>query len=212
MHILLTDILGCPRCGPAFGLVLQADRIEDRRVVKGVLGCANCRHTYPVSAGLADLRATPDEPPLEVAPPDQPADAGERALRLAALLGITAGGGSVLLVGGDEELALGVSGLLSGVEVVAALSGAEGREGEAGEGVSWLATGRRLPFRDRAVRGVAVAGRPGPSLVAEGLRVLAPGGRIVVEQTDDTLRHSLEVAGAGVLLYQEGVMVAGCVG
>ena len=43
MHILLTDTLTCPRCGPDFGLILLAERIEGRRVMDGHLGCANCR-------------------------------------------------------------------------------------------------------------------------------------------------------------------------
>ncbi|HWK89996.1 MAG TPA: Trm112 family protein, partial [Longimicrobium sp.] len=56
MHILLTDLLTCPRCGPEHGLVLLADRIEERRVVRGRLGCPNCRETYPVAGTVADLR------------------------------------------------------------------------------------------------------------------------------------------------------------
>lgn len=59
MHILLTDILSCPRCGPEFGLILLADRIEARRVLAGTLGCANCRSKYAIRDGVADLRAAP---------------------------------------------------------------------------------------------------------------------------------------------------------
>lgn len=51
MHLLLTDILSCPRCGPEFGLILLADRIEARRVLAGILGCANCRSKYPIREG-----------------------------------------------------------------------------------------------------------------------------------------------------------------
>ena len=32
MHILLTDALTCPRCGPDFGLIVLAEGVEDRRV------------------------------------------------------------------------------------------------------------------------------------------------------------------------------------
>ena len=38
MHILLTDLLFCPRCGPQHGLILLANRLEERRVLDGWLG------------------------------------------------------------------------------------------------------------------------------------------------------------------------------
>ena len=59
MQLLLTDRLACPRCGPGFGLVLLADRMVDRRVHEGTLGCPNCRDSFTVHAGFADLRAPP---------------------------------------------------------------------------------------------------------------------------------------------------------
>ena len=49
MHILLTDVVTCPRCGPEFGLILLADRFEERRVMQGRLGCPNCREEYEPS-------------------------------------------------------------------------------------------------------------------------------------------------------------------
>lgn len=62
MFLPLTDLLTCPRCGPESGLILLADRIEDRRVLEGALGCPRCQERYPVRAGFADLR------PARVAP------------------------------------------------------------------------------------------------------------------------------------------------
>ncbi len=61
MHILLTDVLSCPRCGPAHGLILLADRIAERRVLEGILGCPNCRARYAIAGGFADLRRPIDE-------------------------------------------------------------------------------------------------------------------------------------------------------
>lgn len=94
MHILLTDILACPRCGPEFGLVLLADRVEDRRVLEGRLGCPNCREQYPIAGGGVDARlsaergvaaasrAVSSDVPADVASPpavsDGPADAPSR--------------------------------------------------------------------------------------------------------------------------------------
>lgn len=57
MHILLTDILTCPRCGPEFGLILIADRMAERRVIEGALGCSNCRNRYPVHRGTVRFTA-----------------------------------------------------------------------------------------------------------------------------------------------------------
>lgn len=59
MHLLLTDRLTCPRCGPTFGLILLADRMVERRVLQGTLGCPNCRDSFTVRDGFADLRAPP---------------------------------------------------------------------------------------------------------------------------------------------------------
>lgn len=83
MHILLTDILTCPRCGPEFGLVLLADRVEDRRVLEGRLGCPNCREQYPIVAGAVDARL-PAERATDATSPaadsDALADAESRAV------------------------------------------------------------------------------------------------------------------------------------
>src|SRR5690242_16884227 len=100
MHILLTDLLTCPRCGPEFGLIVLADEMVDRRVVEGSLGCANCRNRYPVHGGVADLRLAPNEeggPALE--------EGGEeRAYRLAALSGVADRAGAVLVSGASPRL------------------------------------------------------------------------------------------------------------
>src|SRR5690606_8442394 len=53
MHIVLTDLLTCPRCGPAHGLILVADGLAERRVLDGALGCANCREKYEIRDGAA---------------------------------------------------------------------------------------------------------------------------------------------------------------
>src|SRR5690349_20672112 len=109
MHILLTDVLCCPRCGPAFGLILLADRIEDRRVLQGRLGCANFREQYPISKGVVDLSAG-------AAGRSTPAEAGiDAAVRIAALLGVERGPAYVLLAGTASVHAGALAGLLQDV-------------------------------------------------------------------------------------------------
>ena len=117
MHIVLTDVLACPRCGPQFGLILLADRVDDRRVLEGVLGCPNCREKYAVRAGLGLLRVEFDD--IEpVAIPAPAGDGGQEAVRIAALAGITEGPALLLLMGPLARYAPMLAGLLENVEVV----------------------------------------------------------------------------------------------
>ena len=116
MDLLLTDRLTCPRCGPEFGLILLADRLEDRRVLEGALGCPNCRDRYPVIDGFGDLRppprtAFPEEEPLPA--PDSPT-----LMEVAGLLGITAGVGHVALLGALAGHADALGEKLQPVEVI----------------------------------------------------------------------------------------------
>ncbi|HEX2093775.1 MAG TPA: Trm112 family protein [Longimicrobiaceae bacterium] len=202
MHILLTDILRCPRCGPGFGLVLLADRVEERRVAEGRLGCANCREAYPVRGGEADLRVPGGE---RIPQGRAPAGGSEAAVRLAALLGLTEAWGSVLLVDAGADLAGALSTLVPGIEVIVA---AGEPAGEAREGTSRVVADVPLPFAARSLRGVSLDGGGGAGLLDEGARVLAPGGRLVLEDAPRDASDRLTGAGLRVLLDQEGVVVA----
>lgn len=205
MHILLTDVLTCPRCGPRFGLIVLADRMDDRRVVAGRLGCANCREEYPVAGGVPDLRF----PPGAEAGFGPAAAAGEEgALRLAALLGARERPGPLLLLGVARGTAAGVARLLPGSQVIAAA--APGEEGSAGgmEGVSALRVAARLPFRDRSLRGVAMAAPVAPELLDEAVRTLAPGAHLVLDPGPPGAAGELAARGLQVLLEEDGVVVA----
>ncbi|HEX5724407.1 MAG TPA: hypothetical protein VFX98_03025, partial [Longimicrobiaceae bacterium] len=65
-----------------------------------------------------------------------------------------------------------------------------------------------LPFRDRSLRGAALTGGADAALLAEGVRVLVPGARLVVEPAGPGAAARLREAGARVLLEQDGVVVA----
>ena len=208
MHILLTDVITCPRCGPEMGLILLADRVEERRVLSGRLGCANCRETYPISAGAVDLRVAAaggdGEPPIGVEAGS--GDAQEGAVRIAALLGLAQARGTVLVAGPGAALAPAVAALVPEVEVVA--FGPPAGAGEEASGVSRVAGGPALPFRARAFHGVALTGGADDALLAEGLRVVAPGSRLLVEGAAPGTAERLGAMGAEVLLEEEGVVVA----
>lgn len=206
MHILLTDILSCPRCGPESGLILLADRIEDRRVLAGTLGCARCRGKYPVRAGVADLRAGPAAgTPADGEPePARESDA-ERALRWAALMGVSGGPGFVFVTGDAAALASEIATLIDGIEVVAADRAADAEL----PGVSRIEVTDRLPFYSGKIRGVALAGATADTLLEEGARVVGPLGRIVLEPAPDLAEARLSRAGLRVIARQDRTMVAG---
>ncbi|HET7228642.1 MAG TPA: Trm112 family protein, partial [Longimicrobium sp.] len=219
MHILLTDMLTCPRCGPEFGLILLADRIDARRVLEGRLGCANCREQYPIRNGTVDVRI-PGISGGETGSPgpavgDASADAGgdprEAAVRLAALLGLANAQGTVLVAGPAAALAGELSALLPELEVVALADGPS--DSDVQPGVTHMAgAAERLPFRGGKLRGVALTGGANLAALAEGVRVLQTGARLVVENAAPGTADALGRLGAQVMLDQEGTVVARAVG
>ena len=182
MHILLTDRLICPRCGPGFGLILIADLLENRRVIEGSLGCPNCRDRFPVQGGFGDLRPPPRN--TGAAAPDIGAPASPSAIEVAALLGLTDGPGHVALIGDIAGHATALAGLVPGVEFIGIAPGLRGWEEE--EGVSRLNAGIPLPFGNRSLRGVGLFAEGelsvavDPSMAGELARVVARDGRIAV--------------------------------
>lgn len=201
MHIVVTDVLSCPRCGPEFGLIVLADRIEDRRVVEGWLGCANCRDRYPILAGVPDLR-------LEAGTADWAPASGdaERALRFAALLGVGHAMGTVLVYGADAGLLAGIAQLLPNARIVGA--GPRLIEGAFDAGVDTLRVDRRLPLHTGSLRGAAFAAPPTDDLLDDALRALAPGAHLLIDPVSPEIIARLASKGAELLLHQDGAAVA----
>jgi uncharacterized protein YbaR (Trm112 family) len=206
MHLLLTDRLSCPRCGPEFGLILLAERMEDRRVLDGVLGCPNCRDGFPVRGGFGDLRA----PPRGELAPGRAGDHGPEDLgaadRLMSLLGVAQGPGTLLLAGSLARHAAGLATRIEGVEVVA-LDADMARWPEA-PGVSRMIACPGIPLFSRTLRGVAVDGALGERWLVEAARVLAPLSRVVVEDAPDGAEGILVACGLRVLAKEAGTVVA----
>jgi uncharacterized protein YbaR (Trm112 family) len=204
MHILLTDILTCPRCGPAFGLILLADRMHGRRVVDGVLGCANCREKYPVRNGRIDFTDAAADAPADAQPEDP-----DEAMRLAALLGVAEGPANVLLVGPPARHARTIAALVEGVEVTAAAHrGEPGVAIDSVPGVSPVAIAGALPFATARLAGVVLGGESADALLEEGARATAPLGRLVLEPSPGDAEERLSALGLRVLLRQDRTMVA----
>ena len=205
MHILLTDVLTCPRCGPQFGLIMLADRLEERAVREGRLGCANCRESFSIQSGVVDLRHASSE---AIAPLPSSADSAEQAFRTAALLGVTAAGSSVLVIEREGEVTAAMAELLNEVHVLG-LSIEPPPDERPSRGVlSRLRAGQRLPLRSRSVKGVATLGIKVEPLLQDIHRILATDGRLVVDPAPPGLPVQLAKAGFEVLLEQEGVVVA----
>jgi len=208
MHLLLTDRLTCPHCGPAFGLILRADRLTERRVHEGALGCTNCRDLYPIQAGFGDLRAQPRRPLSALAGEAPAVPADEEVERLAALLGTAGGGGATLLLGGAIRFARPLAALVSPIEVVACSSEAAGWDES--EGVSRLVSGPGLAFFDGGLRGVALEGEHAlEAFLREAVRVLAPRHRVVVLNPPPDTQARMMSAGLGGFVQAEGIAAAG---
>jgi uncharacterized protein YbaR (Trm112 family) len=205
VHLLLTDRLTCPRCGPDFGLILLAERTEARQVLDGTLGCPNCRDAFPVRDGFADLRAPPRSvyPAGRAGPPVMP-DA-EEGRRIAALLGVDAGPGTVALVGAPARHAAHW-GADPDLQVVAVDADVAAWPEVAG--VSRMVVGPGLPFRSRALRGVCVDGALEERWIAEAARVVAPRCRVVVLGGPFGAGDALEAAGLRLVAREAGTVVA----
>lgn len=209
MHLLLTDRLTCPRCGPTFGLILRADRLIERRVHDGILGCPNCRDSYPIDSGFADLRA----PPRAALAPgfagpersDGPVSDDESS-RMIALLGITGGSGTVVLVGSPARYAAALAEAMEEVQVVAI--DADTREWTERAEISRIVSGPGLCFFSRSLRGVVLDGRLSTEMVVEAARVTARLARLLVVRAPAGTEALLREAGLSVLAAEAGTVVA----
>jgi uncharacterized protein YbaR (Trm112 family) len=207
MHLALTERLVCPKCGPPFGLILLAHDVRDRRVLDGDLGCANCRESYPVRGGFADLRPHPREP-LTAVPPQagSPSIEADDTLRLGALLGVTEGPGTLLIQGPAARHAEKLVELIGGVEIVSMYGGLAGRDEV--EGVSRIVAEPRIPFFSDIFRGILLSGVVTEGDLEEAARVVAPSNRMVVLEATPDACEKVSALELKVLLYEAGNLVA----
>jgi uncharacterized protein YbaR (Trm112 family) len=199
MHILLTDVLTCPRCGPGFGLILLADQAENRRIIEGFLGCSNCREKYEIRGGVVRFSAGE--------PPDVSHGDADEAMRLGALMGVTGGPGYLLLCGPAARHAGAVADLLEDVEVIAA--GTEkAAVAEVRTRVNLLSAGPRLPLATARMAGVVLSGPASAGLLAEGVRVLSPLGRLVLLDAPADAADRIAALGLRVIASDDRTVVA----
>jgi hypothetical protein len=178
--------------------------MEDRRVLDGSLGCYNCRESYPIVDGFCDLRPPPRDPLPPAEPPAADPDA-EESIRMAALLGLVEGGGSILLLGTTARHAAPLVKMVEGVEVVAVSPDLRAIPESAG--VNRIAVSGVLPFKSGVLRGVALTGGE-EGLLEEVVRVTAPIGRIVVLESNPETEPHIRDLGLEVLIAEGQVVVA----
>jgi len=178
MFIEVVDAFRCPRPHELLWLVASADRLEDRDILTGELGCPVCGARYPIVDGVADFRPAGARTPGPGAPVAMPSELADRAIRAAALLGLTEPGGMVVLAGAWGDAAHEVAALVEGIHVLAvdplgAVS--------SGFGVSVARAPDILPLRPESARAVALDdAHAGAALLESSVAALKPSGRLLV--------------------------------
>ncbi len=186
MFIELTDHLRCPSDHDEQFLVLLPDRVENRSVRTGQLGCPVCGRVFRLSDGVFDTGDAPEPPPPGGA---LSADA------IGTLAGLHGPGGYLVLVGAPAALSDEVSARFPGVALVAVNPPA----GVADGGLLSIVRAGMLPLKSRSMRG-AVLGAPfgaDDRWVREAARVVLPGLRIVGEGPDPVGEAVEPMASAG---------------
>lgn len=169
MFIELVDALRCPVPHEESWLVAASVQMQARHFVEGTLGCPVCGANYPIHDGVVDFRR--GAAPL---PARQPRGDAERAMRLAALLGLDDAQGFAVLLGqwGADAAALATL-----VELPLLL--VDPPDGVTGEtGISVIRCDGPLPLAAGAARAMAIdvgdAAR-----VASAVRATRARGRIL---------------------------------
>jgi uncharacterized protein YbaR (Trm112 family) len=173
MFIELTDHLRCPADHDEAFLVLLPDRVEERSVRTGILGCPVCDRRFELHDGVLDMG---DAPSTGARPGRLTAEA------LAPLVGLNGPGGYLVLAGPPAALWRDVAALVPGVGLVA-VNGP--REVADEDGISVLRAGR-LALKTNSMRGVVLGSPYGGdrAWVQEAARVVLPGLRVVGEGPD----------------------------
>lgn len=178
MHIELIDALRCRVPHEDSWLVGRFDRVEERDIIEGVLGCPVCRAEYPIRMGAVYYDAPGERPGDSIhAPAPDPAPATpEAVMRLAAMLGLIGPGGLALLAGSWAAVAPVLEELVDvRLLLLNPVLGGDASRGSA------IVCRDRIPVAPGALRAVALdAAAATQPLFASAEIVLRPGGRLVI--------------------------------
>jgi uncharacterized protein YbaR (Trm112 family) len=169
VFIELTDHLRCPADHPEQYLVLLPDRVIERSVIAGRLGCPVCGRTYVVTEGIAELGDA-----LVAPAPDAPLD----PTAMHVLLGLTGPGGYAVLVGSASAAWRGLAEQNPGVALVAVNPPPELPDAAP---VLSVVRAPLIPLKTRSMRGVVLGPEfaADPAWVSDAARVTLPGLRVV---------------------------------
>jgi uncharacterized protein YbaR (Trm112 family) len=188
MFIELTDHLRCPADHEESYLVLLPDRMEDRSVREGRLGCPVCGRTYSLVEGVLNLGGEAPQPSASTLLEPEP---------LTALVGLSGPGGYLVLVGRPASRWREVAELNPGVALVAVNPGPDVVDEP---GISVLRSSS-LPLKSRSMRGVVLGSPYGsdPGWVDAAAKVVLPGLRVAGEgQLPDSAPIDLMATAGGV--------------
>jgi uncharacterized protein YbaR (Trm112 family) len=187
--LALTEALRCPRDHDESYVVCVPVESEGSDVRRGVVGCPVCHAEYPIADGVVHFGRVGEAAPVEPLSYD--------AAALEAFLGLEGRGGYVALAGSAARHAAELAERLKDVHVVAVNPPVQ-----LPTAVSAAVCPDALPLRSRSMRAVAL-GRDAatPPWVAEAVRVVLPGLRVVVES------DAAEPEGVEVLMRGGGVLV-----
>ncbi len=191
MFIELADHLRCPAEHPEGILVLLPDRVEERSVREGQLGCPVCGSSFRISDGEFDCGGTSPEL-TEIAPGESDVLDGAG---VAALAGLGGPGGYLVLVGEVGRSSDGVREALPGVALVTV----NPPPGVRDAGQLSVLRGGRLALKSSSMRGVVLgSGYAGDAGWArEALRVTLAGLRVVGRGRPPSLPDLEIIASAG---------------
>jgi hypothetical protein len=169
MQIDLTDHLRCLEPHDESFLVLLTGQMIGRRVIMGHLGCPVCGKEVKIRNGEVRF-AEPD-------PGDEYSTLTPEGT--AAFLGLGGPGGWVALAGSAAGLARDLAPLLPGVQLVAVNPPVRAEPDDAAS----VILAPRLPLTSASMRGVVIGAdlARASDWVADAVRVVLPGLRIVVE-------------------------------
>lgn len=172
MFLDTVGTLRCPHEHEQSWLVLGTARMAGRDVLEGVLGCPVCNARFPVMQGTADLRLHPGPRPFAAA--TAPSVNSEEVLRLAALLGLTDAGGSVLLMGGQARYAV----LLAAIAEVRFVLVNAPPDVPVENGQCAVLADERFPLASGGIRAAALDANTSDTLRDDVVRVLKIKGRL----------------------------------
>ena len=192
MFLELAEYLKCPTDHAEEPLIVATGAMKGRSIVFGTIGCPVCHAEFVIVNRIAQF-----DGPARAAPP--PADRLPETDAVHALLGLASPGGYVVLLGSAARLADGLAQQLEGVHFIGVCAP---DDVEAGAHLSLLSCTTKIPLRSAMARGVVVgAERAEPEWLAEAVRVVLPGQRVVV------LRDDVSVDGVERLAAGQGMWV-----